>query len=117
MLVAIASTHGFPSKLIEFVFAFPQADIDVYVFMYISLVIRIDWEIVEWVLTLNKSIYGIKQVSASWFDPLKPCLEITVCYWSQVDPCEFNINFSAILSYVDYCVLVSHKQETKTSSI
>ena len=36
------------------------------------------------------------------------------CHQSQVDPCVFYRKDSFILTYVDDCVIVSHKQETIT---
>ena len=37
MLLAIASIHNLPSQLIDFVLAFPQADLDVDVYMEIPI--------------------------------------------------------------------------------
>ena len=98
MLVAIASTHGFPSKLIEFVFAFPQANIDVGVFMELLLVIEVYLNSVEWVPKLNKYIYGIKQASTNWFEHLKTGIKRRVYYQSKVVPCLFYINELVILT-------------------
>ena len=44
--------------------------------MEILLRIVVDGNRVDWVLKLNKSIYGINQTSAGWFDPLKTGIEI-----------------------------------------
>ena len=62
-LLAIASIHEFLSISIDFVLASPQADLDVYIFVELLLVMIFDENRAECVLKLNKSIYGIKQAS------------------------------------------------------
>ena len=51
---AIESIHGFPSIPIDFVLDFPQANLDVYVFMDLPLVVEVDRKRIERVLKLNK---------------------------------------------------------------
>ena len=46
---------------------------------------------------------------------VKTGLEMRGSHQSQVDPCVFYRKDSVILTYVEYCVIVSHKQETITS--
>ena len=65
-------------------------------------------------LKLDKSQYGLMKASANWFDPLKTGLERRGYNQYQVDPCVFYRKYSVILTYVDNCVIVSHKQETTT---
>ena len=74
-LLTIASIHEFPIRSIDFVIAFHQSYLDVDVFMEIHLGMGVDGNRGEWVLKLNKSLYGIKQASANWFDILKTGLE------------------------------------------
>ena len=45
---------------------------------------------------------------------LKNGLERRGYHQSQVDPCVFYRKDSVILTYIHYCVIVSHKQETIT---
>ena len=68
-------------------------------------------------LRLNKSLYGLNQASENWFDPLKTGLEKIFNHQYQVYPCVFHRKYSVILTYVDDCLIVSHKQETTTSLI
>ena len=77
----------------------------------------VDLNIVEWVLKLNKPLHGIKQESANWLDLIKNGLKIRGYHKYQVDPFVFYRKYSVILTYVDYCVIVSHKQEKITPSI
>ena len=62
-ILAMESIYSLPSRSIEFVLAFTQADIDVDVFMGIPLGMGVDGNRGEWLLKLNKSFYGLKQAS------------------------------------------------------
>ena len=88
-LLAIANIHELPIRSIYFVLSFTQADIDVGVFIDLSLVMGVYVNMVECVLKLNNSLYGINQSSANWFDILKNVLEMRCYRQSQVDPCMF----------------------------
>ena len=70
-LLDIASIHELPSISIEFVLAFIQYDLDVYVFMYLPLGIGLDVNLGEWVQKSNIALYGTKQAIENWFDLLK----------------------------------------------
>ena len=74
-LLSIASTHEFPSRSIDCVLDFPQAELDVYVLMELPLLMLADGNIVEWVLKLNGPLYGINKASENWFDILKTGIE------------------------------------------
>ena len=75
-LLAIASIHGFPSRSIDFVLAFTLSNLGMDVLMEIPLGIGVDGNRVEWILKLNKSLYGLKQEIDNWFDLLKTsCIE------------------------------------------
>ena len=55
-LLAIESIHGFPSRSIEFVLAFPQDDLYVTIFIVIYLEVIIDVNRGKWGLKLNKTL-------------------------------------------------------------
>ena len=110
----IASMHEFISRSIEFVLAFTQDNLDVYVFIELPLGMVVDGNRGERVLKLNKSLYGLRRASTNWFDILRTGLERRGYHQSQVDPSVFYRKESVILTYVDYCVIVSHKQEIIT---
>ncbi len=63
ILLAVAKIHGLSSKSIDFVLAFPQANLVVPVYMELPLGFDAsDNESQKfYVLRLNKSIYGLKQ--------------------------------------------------------
>ena len=111
-LLAILSIHEFPINSIEIVLNFTQYYIDADVFVEIFSGMVVDRNIVEWVIKFNKSLHGLKQASSNIFDLLKTGLERRGYHQSQVDPCVFYRNNWVILTSVDDCVIVSHKQET-----
>ena len=74
----------------------------------------VDGNIVQWVLKLNKSLYGLKQESKYWFNPLKTGLDSRGFHQYHVDPCSFYIKDSSIKTYVYDCVIISQKQDTIT---
>ena len=82
--------------------------------MYLLLEMGIDIKREGWLLNLNNSVYGIKKASENWFYLLKTGLEIRGYHISQADPCVFYRKDTDILTYVYYCVIVFHKQETIT---
>ena len=70
-LLDIASIHELLSRSIDFVLAFNQDDLDVDVFVGLRRGMEVDGNRGEWVLKLNKSLYGLKQASANLSDLLK----------------------------------------------
>ena len=106
-ILAIVSKHEFPTRSIDFVIAFSQVDLDVDVFIDPPLRMIVDRKRGEWVLKLNKSLYGIKQESKKWFDLLKPALKRRGYHKFQVYPCVFYRKYSVILTYVDDSVIAN----------
>ena len=62
--LSIPSTYELPSISIDFVLAFPQAELDVDVFTEIPLGMVVYINRVEQFLNLNQSLYGINKTSA-----------------------------------------------------
>mmetsp|Transcript_14797 Transcript_14797/g.21891 ORF Transcript_14797/g.21891 Transcript_14797/m.21891 type:complete len:426 (-) Transcript_14797:484-1761(-) len=108
-LLAIASIHNLPSKCIDFVLAFSQAKLDIDIFM--ELPIGIDsheGNSKEYVLSLNQSIYGLKQSSLNWYNLLSQALKKKGRNFvsSQTDPCLFVRHNCILLIYVDDVLII-----------
>ncbi len=83
----MAKIHGLPSKSIDFVLAFPQADLEVPVYMELPLGFEapLNGNRKIYVLRLNKSLYGLKQAGCNWFEKLHNGLLNRGCTQSNID--------------------------------
>jgi hypothetical protein len=74
LFLIVAKIHGLQSKSIDFVLAFPQADLDVPVFIGLPAGINpinvLDENQRRCVLKPNKSLYGLKQAGYNCFETL-----------------------------------------------
>ena len=70
LLLGLCNIRNLASKSIYFLLAFPQADLDVDIWMELPIGFVIDEvshsDSRSYVLKLNKSLYGIKQASLNW---------------------------------------------------
>eukprot|EP00957_Ditylum_brightwellii_P112787 8598693-Ditylum_brightwellii.AAC.1 len=75
-LMAIAAIHDLPNLSIDFVLAFPQAELDAIVYMELPIGMDVQHRVTkDYLLRLNKSIYGLKQSSLNWFNLLSKALQ------------------------------------------
>ena len=73
LLLVIANVHGLESKSVDFVLAFPQADliIDIWMDLPISFEpIKDPNHKSQYILKLQKNLYGLKQASFNWYKKL-----------------------------------------------
>ena len=108
-LLIISEILGLETKALDFVLAFPQADLDTPVYMEIPIGVAIDGidQNRHYVLRLRKSLYGLKQASNNWYSCLKDALENRGFKESLADPCVFMKANMVILVYVDDCILIA----------
>ena len=108
MILILAIVHDLPAHAIDFVLAFPQAELDVPVFM--ELPVGCDPTFgprEDYLIELKKSLYGLKQASLNWFNMLKQGLEDHGYKSSDVDPCVFLSKQAIVLTYVDDCLILA----------
>ena len=107
-LLIVAEILKLDTRAISFVLAFPQADLDVPVYMELPAGMqRSGSNGSGFVLSLNVSLYGLKQASANWHSKLKTALEDRGSVESLSDPCVYIRNNMIVLTYVDDCILIS----------
>ena len=121
MLLVVAKIHNLDSKSIDFVLAFPQADLDIPVYMElpagVTPIEETDATRRRYVLRLNKSLYGLKNSGHNWFEKLRSGLVDRGFIQSQVDKCVFFRDGCIILTYVDDCIIIGKSMHMVDSVI
>ena len=114
--MALAQTHGLETKSIDFVLAFSQADLDTDVYMELPFGFDVD-DSRNFVLKLNKSLYGLKNSSRNWFRHRTNGLKLRGFTPSQVDPCVLYRHDCIIRVYVDDCIIFSGSKNINESIV
>ena len=89
LILALAHIHKLDSKSIDFVLAFPQADLDVDIWMELprAMIPEVDPKNGHlYVLKLKNNLYGLKQASFNWYEKLKTGLMDRGLEPSKIDP-------------------------------
>ena len=113
-LLILSVLHGYHSRSIDFVLAFPQAKLDCDVFMEIPAGMNHgEGSRNQYVLKLEKNLYGLKNAACNWFEMLSKGLTGPKLRFksSEVDPCVFFRKNAIILTYVDDCIIFSKELE------
>jgi hypothetical protein len=109
LLLVIAKIHGLESKSIYFMLAFLQADLDVDIWMDLPIgfkPIKDPENKSQYVLKLQKNLYGLKQASFNWYKKLCDGLKDQGFKASTVDQCLHMCKGMMILVYVNDCIIV-----------
>ncbi|MGZ8880111.1 MAG: reverse transcriptase domain-containing protein, partial [Halobacteriota archaeon] len=111
LMLTLSAILGLKSRLIDFTLAYTQADLDVDIYIEIPAGFVAPEE-GDWVLKLDKNLYGLKQAGLNWFETLKDALESRGFRQSATDPCCFLKGDMVILVYVDDCLIFCPRSET-----
>lgn len=114
ILMILSILENLHNRSIDFVLAFPQADIKVDIYM------RLPWGFVSsgndnFVLHLHKNLYGLKDASKTFWDKVRT--DFTDPHGpfrfkqSQIDPCLFMGDNCFVLVYVDDCLVFSRDKQ------
>ena len=87
-LMTISEMHSLESRSIDFVLAYPQADLDTEV-CELPAGFDLDGNPSHYVLKLKKNLYGLKHAGFNWFDRRSGGIENRGFVPSMVDPCVF----------------------------
>jgi hypothetical protein len=109
VMLCLSIVEKLHSRSIDFVLAYPQADLDIDMFMELPLGVDLppNFDRRLYVLKLHKNLYGLKQAGHNWHVKLKdglldlgfkPCL---------TDPCVFTKRDLIVLVFVDDCLIFS----------
>ena len=63
----------------------------------------------EWIIRLDKNVYGLKDTGLAWLENLKDSLELEGRGFpqSQVGHCAFYREYMVLLFYMDSCIMFS----------
>ena len=106
----VAQVLKLDTQAIDFVLAFPQAELEVPVYMELPAGIELvghGKDSSRYLLKLKRSLYGLKQASINWHYKLKTAFKDRGFVESLSDPCVFISKDMIILVYVDDCILIS----------
>jgi hypothetical protein len=109
LLLVIAKIHGLESKWIDFILAFPQADLNEDILMDLPIGFKpIDdpTEAPKFALKLRKNLYGLKQARSTWFTKLYDWLLHQGFKTSSIDQCLYMKEGMMLLVYVEDCIIV-----------
>jgi hypothetical protein len=120
MLLTLSEVYGWHARQIDFVLAFPQANVKTDVFMQIpekfivnkKKKLQLDDNAVhpakqDAVLKLIKNVYGLKDASKTWVDHISSGLIDYGFIQSQVDPCLYIKGNLLFCLYVDDAICLS----------
>ena len=109
MLLILAVVFNLPTECIDFTLAFPQATLDVDIYMSIPQGFNVDeGNRKDYVLKLIKSLYGLKDASRRWFTLLSESMMKKGRDFKQsaIDLCVFFKEDIIVLVYVDDCMII-----------
>ena len=102
IMLTLAAIENFHTKSIDFVLAYPQANLDVDIYMELTQGLNVGPDSGRYVLKLQKNLYGMKQAGHNWFEKLSGALGNLSINPSKVDPCVFIGEDVIVLVYVDF---------------
>lgn len=111
MMLTLSAIHKLYMTSIDFTLAFPQAEIDVTIYMEVPLGCEVPE--VDFVCLLLNNVYGLKQAAHTWFEYLQGSLIESEgngghrFKQSHVDPCIFHKNGITVIIWVDDCLIFS----------
>ncbi len=109
-LLTLSIVNGWHSRSVDFVLAFPQAEIKSDVYMKLPYGFHVDAP-GEWLLKLEKNVYGLKDAGKTWHEFLKEGLIARGFKQGEVDPCVFYKEDLILMIYVDDVICFSPKAE------
>ena len=117
LLLIVCCVLGLESQSIDFVLAFPQAELEEEIYMELPAGFEAQGADCSQVLKLKKNLYGLKQASANWYEMIKGGLERRKFTPSIIDPCVFYKKDMIVLLYVDDMIVVSKREKDINSLI
>jgi len=109
VMLCLSLIENLHSRSIDFVLAYPQADLDIEMYMELPLGTDLPsgFDRRAYVLKLHKNLYGLKQAGHNWHVKLKEGLFSLGFKPCLTDPCVFTQKDLVVLVFVDDCLVFS----------
>ena len=111
ILLTLAKLHNFHTKSVDFVQAYPQAEVKHPIFLKPPDGVVLNDRNGQLVLKLMKNLYGLKDAGRTWFEHLSDGLMSMGFTATSSDPCIFTKDSNIIILYVDDCIIISKTKE------
>jgi len=105
LFLILASIHGWHTRQLDFVLAYPQAPVECDLYMAIPKGFTINGDRKRFVLKLKKNLYGQKQAGRVWNQYLTTRLTDSGFVQSKVDECLFYFKQCVMMVYVDDTII------------
>ena len=116
-LMALSILHDLETRSIDFVLAFPQAELTTDIYMELPYGFDLNGDR-RYILKLNKNLYGLKDAAHNFWNLLKNGLEARGYEkQSASDSCVFLGKHSIVIVYVDDCICISKKGSTDADDL
>ena len=110
-LLTLAIMNEWVTRQIDFVLAFPQAEVECPMYMEVPQGCNVGGSRSDYVLRLKKNLYGAKQGSRVWFNFLKQGLRKRGFKASKTDPAVFYKGNTIFIVYVDDGILIGPDED------
>ena len=110
-MLPLAAIENLHTKSIDFVFAYPQAGLDVNIYMQLPQGFNVVPESRRYILKLQKSLCRLNQADHNWFEKLSNALGNLSINPIKVDPFVFIRDDIIVLVYVDDCLIFSRDKD------
>ena len=110
-LLVLSKINNLHTKSIDFVQAYPQADIKVTIYLHTPQGVSFGDKHQDVVLQLKKNLYGLKDSGLAWWEMISKGLLDLGSEQTETDQCVFNKENVIILIYVDDCIINSRTKE------
>jgi hypothetical protein len=111
MFLILMLTNGWSSRQVDFVLAFPQADIECEMYMEVPQGFNVDGNRSDYCLRLVKNLYGQKQAGRVWNQYLHDGLIARGFMQSDTDMCVYYRKSVVLMVYVDDGIFIGPKQQ------
>jgi hypothetical protein len=111
LFLVISILRGWETRQIDFVLAFPQADVECDIYMEVPHGFDLNEAKKKFCLKLKKNIYGTKQAGRVWNKHLNKGLKKLGYTPSLIDPCVYYKGKTVFMLYVDDGIFAGPDQE------